>query len=177
MRPASRCDRPAWAGRDQLEAAGHPRGVARRGGLCESCTGPPSRLCRVWAERAIWLAVHRGPPQNPRRPGQPHAETDRGHGRIEQRSIQVAATSAEQVRLPYAAQAFCIVRETFKLDGAVRSCEAAYGLTSLTPKKADRERLAELARGQWEIENRLHWVRDVTFDKTARKSASGSAHG
>jgi len=84
---------------------------------------------------------------------------------VEHRSIQVAATCSEQVGFPHAAQAFCIVRETFALDGAARSCEAAYGLTSLTPKKAGRERLAELARGQWEIENRLHWVRDVTFDE------------
>lgn len=94
-----------------------------------------------------------------------HTQTDRGHGRVEHRSIQVTPTSAEQVGLPHAAQAFCVVRETFKLDGAVRSCEAAYGLTSLSAKKADRERLAELVRGQWEIENRLHWVRDVTFDE------------
>lgn len=26
-------------------------------------------------------------------------------------------------------------------------------------------RLLELARGHWGIENRLHWVRDVTFDE------------
>lgn len=40
-----------------------------------------------------------------------------------------------------------------------------YGVTSLSPEKADAERLLALSRGHWEIENRLHWVRDVTFDE------------
>lgn len=43
--------------------------------------------------------------------------------------------------------------------------ETAYGLTSLTPQKADPARLLHLNRGQWSIENRLHYVRDVTFDE------------
>jgi predicted transposase YbfD/YdcC len=43
--------------------------------------------------------------------------------------------------------------------------ETAYGITSLTTKKADAKRLLALNRGHWEIENRLHWVRDVTYDE------------
>ena len=41
----------------------------------------------------------------------------------------------------------------------------AYGITSLTPAEADPARLLALNRGHWSIENRLHWVRDVTFDE------------
>ena len=40
-----------------------------------------------------------------------------------------------------------------------------YGVTSLSPAQADPARLLALNRGHWEIENRLHWVRDVTFDE------------
>lgn len=40
-----------------------------------------------------------------------------------------------------------------------------YGVTSLPPCQADRRRLLSLARRHWEIKNRLHWVRDVTFDE------------
>ncbi len=40
-----------------------------------------------------------------------------------------------------------------------------YGVTSLSEQKADRKRLLTLNRGHWCIENRLHWVRDVTFDE------------
>jgi predicted transposase YbfD/YdcC len=40
-----------------------------------------------------------------------------------------------------------------------------YGITSLAQTQADPERVLNLSRGQWSIENRLHWVRDVTFDE------------
>ncbi|MGH3922443.1 MAG: ISAs1 family transposase [Pseudonocardiaceae bacterium] len=93
---------------------------------------------------------------------------------MERRSIQVVATTPEQVGFPHARQAFCILREVRKLDGTVRSCEAAYGLTSLTPDKAGHQRLAGLTRGHWGIENKLHWVRDVTFDEDRSQVRTGS---
>lgn len=43
--------------------------------------------------------------------------------------------------------------------------ETAYGITSLRKEEASAERLLELNRGHWEIENRVHYVRDVTFDE------------
>jgi hypothetical protein len=43
------------------------------------------------------------------------------------------------------------------------SVEVVCGITSLSPEKADARRLLELTRGHWGIENRLHWVRDVTL--------------
>lgn len=43
--------------------------------------------------------------------------------------------------------------------------ETVYGVTSLKPPQATPQRLLELSRGHWSIENRLHWVRDVTFDE------------
>lgn len=50
-----------------------------------------------------------------------------------------------------------------------------YLITSLSPEKASPERLLALNRGHWEIENRLHWVRDVTFaeDQSQVRTASG----
>ncbi len=45
------------------------------------------------------------------------------------------------------------------------SVEIAYGVTSLNQEKASAKRLLELNRGHWEIENRVHWVRDVTYDE------------
>ncbi len=41
--------------------------------------------------------------------------------------------------------------------------EVVFGITSLSPQKATPERLLELNRGHWSIENSLHYVRDVTF--------------
>ncbi len=43
--------------------------------------------------------------------------------------------------------------------------EQIFCITDLTPEQADPGKLLALNRGHWSIENRLHWVRDVTFDE------------
>lgn len=53
--------------------------------------------------------------------------------------------------------------------------EFVYGLTSLTPKQASPERLLELIRGHWAIENRLHWRRDVTLREDHCQIRKGAA--
>ncbi len=50
----------------------------------------------------------------------------------------------------------------------------AYGITSLTPAAADPARLLALNRAHWSIENRLHWVRDVTFDEDRCRVRKGA---
>lgn len=52
--------------------------------------------------------------------------------------------------------------------------ETAYIITSLTPEKASPECLLALNRGHWEIENRLHYVRDYTFDEDRCQIRKGS---
>ncbi|MCX6028494.1 MAG: ISAs1 family transposase [Chloroflexi bacterium] len=62
-------------------------------------------------------------------------------------------------------QVFQIERTiTIKKTGLQRH-EIVYGVTSLTPQQADAAHLLHLVRGHWCIENRTHWVRDVTFDE------------
>lgn len=62
-------------------------------------------------------------------------------------------------------QVFIIERIRTRLNGKLLSRETVPGITSLTPVEADAKRLLELNRGHWGIENRLHYVRDVTFDE------------
>jgi hypothetical protein len=50
----------------------------------------------------------------------------------------------------------------------------AYGITSLPPAAADPARLLALNRAHWAIENRLHWVRDVTFDEDRCRVRKGT---
>lgn len=85
------------------------------------------------------------------------------------------STDVEALPFPHVAQAFLVTREVCELDGARRSLEYAYGVTSLDPDEADPQRLARLVRGHWEIENRLHWVRDVTFDEDRSQVRTASA--
>lgn len=49
-----------------------------------------------------------------------------------------------------------------------------YLITSLSADKASPQRLLTLNRGHWEIENRLHWVRDVTFAEDQSQIRTGA---
>lgn len=58
--------------------------------------------------------------------------------------------------------------------GATRE-EWSYALTSLPPDQADAARLEQLWRGHWQIENGLHYVRDVTLGEDACQVRSDCA--
>jgi predicted transposase YbfD/YdcC len=52
--------------------------------------------------------------------------------------------------------------------------EVVYGVTSLNPERATPGRVLDLVRGHWHIENKSHWVRDVTFDEDRSQVRCGS---
>lgn len=52
--------------------------------------------------------------------------------------------------------------------------EVRYYVTSLAPEQADAKALLALTRGHWQIENRLHYVRDVTFDEDRSQMRYGA---
>ena len=58
--------------------------------------------------------------------------------------------------------------------GDRESVEVAYIVTSLPATEAGPERLLELSRGHWGIENRLHWVRDVSMDEDRCRVRAGA---
>ncbi len=101
------------------------------------------------------------------------AETvEKEHGRIEIRKIAVSAEVIPHLAWPGAAQIARIER-TREISGKV-STETAYIVTSLTAAEAGPERLLELSRGHWAIENRLHYVRDVSFNEDRCRVRSGA---
>lgn len=63
------------------------------------------------------------------------------------------------------------------LDGPIRRVadRKRPGAGRLKPGRADPARLGVLVRGQWQIENRAHWVRDVIFDEDCSQVRTG--HG
>lgn len=89
----------------------------------------------------------------------------KGHGRIETRSIWTSTDLVGYSDFPYLAQVFCIHRHTTDLTGKELRSECVFGVTSLSPQKARPARLLEHNRNHWSIENKVHWVRDVTFDE------------
>ena len=101
------------------------------------------------------------------------AETvEKEHGRLEIRKIAVSAEVVPHLEWPGAAQVARIER-TREIAGKA-SIETAYSVTSLTAAEASPKRLLELARAHWAIENRLHYVRDVTFNEDRCRVRSGA---
>jgi len=89
------------------------------------------------------------------------AETiDKQHGRLEQRRITTSSMLAGQVDWPGLKQVFKIEREVEELASGKRRSETVYGVSSLSDKRADAERLLEIVRKHWMIENGLHYRRD-----------------
>jgi predicted transposase YbfD/YdcC len=114
-----------------------------------------------------------------------HRSVDTGHGRREVRTIQVMDAPAD-LGFPHAAQVFLIERYTTRKvrkriknsrrykTVQVKTAVAVLGITSLSTADAAPEHLATYVRGHWSIENRLHWVRDVTFREDASQVKTGS---
>ncbi len=80
----------------------------------------------------------------------------------------------EYLDWPGQQQVFRLDRKTVIMKtGEVRG-ETVYGIRSLSAQRADAAQLLRLARGQWGIENRSHWVRDVTFGEDHSQVRKGN---
>jgi len=97
-----------------------------------------------------------------------------GHGRIEQRRLRASTALCGYSDWPGLHQVFEITRSITRKRTAEQRTEVVYGVTSLCPEQADAGRLLELSRHHWHIENKSHWVRDVTFDEDRSQVRSGS---
>ena len=97
---------------------------------------------------------------------------DRAHGRVELRILN--AVTVNHFGVPHAAQVIQVTRTTRELGTRRWRTVVVYAITSLTFAQASPARLADLLRGQWAIENGLHYVRDVTFAEDASQLRTGT---
>jgi len=104
------------------------------------------------------------------------AQTTDQHGdRIETRRLCASTALEGYLSWPGHAQVLELRRRvTNKRTSETRS-EVVYGITSLAPERATPAQLLRLWREHWHIENRLHWVRDVTFDEDRSQVRVGHA--
>jgi predicted transposase YbfD/YdcC len=103
-----------------------------------------------------------------------HRDTDRGHGRREIRTIKVL-TLAGGIDFPHAAQAIQIRRRRRRIDQPKRwTTETVYAITDLLVHQAHPDHLAGWIRSHWSIENKVHWVRDVTYDEDRSQIRTGT---
>ncbi len=98
--------------------------------------------------------------------GQPDfvEHTPPDHGRLEIRKILTTTELNHYLDFPHVGQAFLVERHcTDKKTGAT-SREIAYGLTSRTPEQANPQRVLQVNRGHWTIENSCHYILDWNYD-------------
>jgi predicted transposase YbfD/YdcC len=144
---------------DALHAqTGHAREVATRGAHLMVTVKANQPTLHTLLKALPWADV---PVGDQRR--------DRGHGRLETRTVKALTDRTPgELGFPHAEQAVRITR-TRTVKGKT-SRETAYLIVSLPAEHAQPDQLQDWARLEWHIENRLHWVRDVTLREDAHQA-------
>jgi predicted transposase YbfD/YdcC len=103
------------------------------------------------------------------------AETlDRGHGRIERRSIEVLPISPSESGWPHTHVACRItrIREIVRKNIVIHeSKEKVFYAGSMNAFSRSPEEFLKLSRGHWTIENNLHYHKDRSLDEDRNPAA------
>jgi predicted transposase YbfD/YdcC len=95
------------------------------------------------------------------------------HGRIETRTFQIVTATAE-IDFPHARQAIRVVRERFVVATGERTREVVYAICTAPFELAKPHQIATWLRQHWGIENKVHYVRDWTFDEDRSAVRTGT---
>ena len=101
------------------------------------------------------------------------SRSDKGHGRLEKRTLRTTSILTLHEKWPGLKQGFELTRR--RTVKGVTTVEVVYGITSLSVEQADARRLLGLTRGHWGIENKLHYVRDETLGEDRCRVGTGDS--
>jgi predicted transposase YbfD/YdcC len=101
------------------------------------------------------------------------SQQGRHGGRRESRRLLASTALNGYLDWPYVQQVCCVERSV--TTQGVTCQDISYAITSLSPDKAKALQLLQVWRGHWSIENKLHYVRDVTMGEDASQVRTGSA--
>jgi predicted transposase YbfD/YdcC len=99
-------------------------------------------------------------------------QASRHGGRREVRRVWVSSALNDYLDWPGVRRVCKVERQTERKEK--RTSEVRYAITSVDEEAGPDELLRHI-RGHWGIENRLHYVRDVTFGEDASQVRTGSA--
>lgn len=101
---------------------------------------------------------------------------NKGHGRIEVRTLTTSSQLNDFLDWPFLQQVFKLERTVTISKTRKTRQETIYGVTSLSAEQASPAQLLHMLRSYWQIENGLHYPRDVTLheDQTRFKTHTGA---
>jgi len=101
-------------------------------------------------------------------------DVDKGHGRIERRTTTITWDPRAVVEAAQWPGVRCLVQVTRERTlGSTTTTTTQHYISSMDTHRADRASAA--VRGHWEVENRLHWSLDVSFNEDQSRLRKG--HG
>ena len=90
------------------------------------------------------------------------------------RTLTTSTLLNEHLTWPGLAQVYEYRSERKHTRTEKRTHHVQYGMTSLPPQRASAQRLLQLRRGHWTIENLSHRTRDVLFGEDASQVRCGN---
>jgi predicted transposase YbfD/YdcC len=100
---------------------------------------------------------------------------DKGHGRLEVRTLERLSGLDDYLDWPGLGQ---VLRRTCRrthLRTGKTTTQVRYGITSLAPAQVSLAQMETCWRRHWTIENKLHYVRDVSLGEDAGQMRTGHA--
>lgn len=104
------------------------------------------------------------------------SEIDCGHGRIEKRTVRVYRDITHTITGLWVGLSSIIRIDSTRYDKKKKTehTEVRYYITSL--KRVSASKIGEYIRQHWDVENKLHWCLDVSFDEDhSQKRAENAA--
>jgi predicted transposase YbfD/YdcC len=103
--------------------------------------------------------------------------TSKGHGRIEVRILTTSSQLNDFLDWPFLQQVFKLERFITILKTGRTRHEIVYGITSLSAEQVSPIQLLHMLRSYWQIENNLHYPRDVSLhEDQTRFKKHAAAH-
>lgn len=122
---------------------------------------------------AEWFAEAPAPYEEANQTAQ---RVEKGHDRLVIRHLETTTVLNDYLDWKGLAQTFKLTRRVIRLSTGEVQEQTVYGITSLAPEDADAEALLTFIQQHWTIENKLHWVKDVTLDEDHCQLRKGRTH-